>query len=81
MVSMVAVEFLQLGNGQLSVAKLRVLHEGTVDKHVLLLLGQGGNNGKWLGSKGWEEEMRLRKVNSRVQANIYREGNTEANET
>lgn len=38
MVRVVAVEFLQLGDGQLRVAELRVFHQGSVDEDVLLLL-------------------------------------------
>lgn len=49
MVRVVAVQFLQLGNGQLRVAELSVLHEGTVDEHILLLLRQRERNYQWQG--------------------------------
>lgn len=59
MVCVVAVEFLQLGDGQLRVAKLRVFHQGSVDEHVLLLLGhREKSEGQWLGITDWEAAMR-----------------------
>lgn len=59
MVGVVAIEFLQLGDSQLCVAKLIVFHEGTVDEHILLLFTHmERNDGQWLGFNDWESIIR-----------------------